>query len=70
MDETQAHDTRVQLTLDLLSDIILKHLVKQASPALREATLAVMEMEIEEQLDFEMTSELLGCTDFRVRPVA
>ncbi|MFC5703069.1 hypothetical protein ACFPVX_17405 [Cohnella faecalis] len=63
-------EARCKLALDILSDMISKHLAKQASPELREATLAIMEKETEEQLDFEMTSELLVTTDFRVRSVA
>lgn len=59
-------EARHKLTLDILSDMILKYMAKQASPELREATLAIMEKETENQLDFEMTSDLLGTTDFRV----
>lgn len=63
-------EARCKLALDILSDIISKHLAKQASPDLREATLAIMEKDSEDQLDFEMTSELLGTTDFWVRTIA
>lgn len=70
MNDISNAEARLTLALDLLSDMILKHLAKQASHELREATLFIMEKETEDQLDFEMTSELLGTPDFRVRSVA
>ncbi|MEF3309588.1 hypothetical protein PV433_11865 [Paenibacillus sp. GYB004] len=70
MNNTSNTEARLTLALDLLSDMILKHLAKQASPELREVTLSIMEKETEDQLDFEMTSELLGTTHFQVRTIA
>ncbi|THF74124.1 hypothetical protein [Cohnella fermenti] len=63
-------ESELQLVLDILSDMIFKYLEKQASPELRAATLAIMEEEQQEQLDWEMTCELLGTTEFRIRAVA
>lgn len=64
--QTTTVDTVVRLSLafELLADIIIKYLDKQAPPNLRDEVFAIMEREIEEQLDFEMTAELLGSADF------
>jgi len=66
MQESPNTDVKIAFAFDILSDLILKYLKKQAGPELREATLAIAEKEMEDQLDFEMTCELLGTADFRI----
>jgi hypothetical protein len=66
MQESLSTDVKLALAFDILSDMVLKYLSKLAGPELREATLAIAEKEMEDQLDFEMTCELLGTADFRI----
>jgi hypothetical protein len=65
VESTSSYDIRFTLALDILVDMILKFQAKKANPDIREATLSIMEKEFEDQLDFEMTCELLGTNDFR-----
>ncbi|MNO05485.1 hypothetical protein D3C81_2268890 [compost metagenome] len=52
--------------MDILTDMIVRYLRSQASPQVKAAVLAQMEREEEARLEWEMTAELLGTTDFRL----
>lgn len=66
MTKASSSDVQLSLAFDMLADMILKHFAKPPPEEVRKAILDIMEQETEEQLDFELTVELLGTDDFRV----
>ncbi|WP_042198115.1 hypothetical protein [Paenibacillus camerounensis] len=66
MDIQVSDPTDWSLAMDILTDMIVRYLKSQASPQVRTAVLAHMEREEEARLEWEMTAELLGTTDFRL----
>lgn len=61
---------RTTLAFEMLADMILSFTAKKerrtAPPEVREAILTLMDKDSEEQLDSEMTAELLNTTDYRL----
>ena len=66
MDTQVTNVTDLNLALDILADMIVRYLNKQASPKVRAAALEFMEWEEEEILNWELTAKLLKTTDFRL----
>lgn len=64
------NNAHLTLALEMLADMILSYSARQerysVPPEDRETVLAMMDREDEEQLDAEMTAELLQTTDFRL----
>lgn len=66
MNTPLSSETSMGLALDILADIIVHYMNRQAPPQVRAAILERIEREAEEQLMWELTAELLGTTDFRM----
>ncbi|QWU16243.1 hypothetical protein SAMN04487895_11485 [Paenibacillus sophorae] len=66
MDIRATNETDLSLAIDILADMIVRYLRKQAPPLVRAAVLQLMEWEEEERLAWEMTADLLGTADFQL----
>lgn len=69
MESTTTNKTELDLAFEMLADMILSFIAKKerraASPEVREALMAIMEKESEDQLDHEMMSQLLNTAEYR-----
>lgn len=70
MELAVTNNAQLTLAFEMLADMILSYTAQRerysAPPEVRETILAMMDSEIEEQLDTEMTAELLQTTDYRL----
>jgi hypothetical protein len=64
------NNTKLTLAFDILADMILSFIGKKeyrsVPSEIREVVLAIMDSENEEQLNDELTAELLETTDYRL----
>lgn len=66
MNLTSSGETELQLAIDILADMVVRFLKEQTVPQIKEMVTKLMEHEEDELLQWELTAELLGTTEFRM----
>lgn len=66
MNLTSSGETELQLAIDILADMVFRFLKEQTVPQIKETVTKLMEHEEDELLQWELTAELLGTTEFRM----